>query len=237
MNKKILIIKNISREGPGLLEKILQNKWIGYDIIDLENGGIFPSPVGYAALVVLGGPDSANDENEKMRNELLRIKEALTNSIPYLGICLWLQTLVKAAGGSIIKNPLKEVGFRDPTWEYFSIDLTPDGMKDSLFSWLTDTKLNVFHLHGETVVLGENMTLLWSWKYCKNQIVRVWENAYGIQCHFELTEDMFNLWMDIDDDLQTIDKEIVRKDFWETREAYTQVWNTLFSNFLRIVWL
>jgi GMP synthase (glutamine-hydrolysing) len=234
MHKKILIIKNISREGPGLLEQILQNKWIGYDIIDLEWWDIFPSPVWYGALVVLGGPDSANDENMKITSELTRIQEALDIDMPYLGICLWLQTLVKAAGGTIVKSPLKEVGFRDPTWNYFSVELTSEGKEDPLFKNLTDTELNVFHLHGETVVLSENMTLLASWKYCKNQIVRVWKNAYWTQCHFELTEDMFEIWMRDDDDLQQVDKSIIQQDFIETRKNYVNVGNTLFGNFLTI---
>lgn len=234
MHKKILIIKNISREGPWLLEKILQNKWIEHDIIDLEAWDQFPSPIWYSALVVLGGPDSANDENKKITNEIVRIQEALHAKIPYLGICLWLQTLIKAAGGTITRSPIKEVGFRDPNWDYFSVKLTEEGRNDPLFTRLQDTELNVFHLHGETVVLTDAMTLLASWEFCRNQIVRIGENAYGTQCHFELTEDMFEIWMREDDDLQKVDKELVRKDFTETRGNYIKVGNMLFENFLTI---
>lgn len=38
---KILIVKNITREGPGLLEGILQIHKLSYDIIDLSRGEYF----------------------------------------------------------------------------------------------------------------------------------------------------------------------------------------------------
>jgi hypothetical protein len=37
-----------------------------------------------------------------------------------------------------------------------------------------------------------------------------------------------------DDDLQKVDKELVRKDFTETRGNYIKVGNMLFENFLTI---
>ena len=111
MPKKILIVKNITREGPGLLEELLREKGIKYKIIDLNKEESFPAPKNYSAVVVLGGPDSANDENEKILNELTRIREVVAERIPYLGICLGLQTLVKAMGGKVVRNSIKEIGF------------------------------------------------------------------------------------------------------------------------------
>ena len=110
MEKEILIIKNISREGPGLLEELLKKRRIGYTIIDLALGQNFPPVENFGAVVVLGGPDSANDNSRKMKIELARIREAIDANIPYLGICLGLQTLVKAAGGRIIKSRYEKLG-------------------------------------------------------------------------------------------------------------------------------
>jgi hypothetical protein len=62
----VLIVKNISREGPGLLERILVEAGLTATVVDLDKGESFPSPLGYKALVVLGGPDSANDTTDKM---------------------------------------------------------------------------------------------------------------------------------------------------------------------------
>ncbi len=233
MEKEILIVKNITREGPGLLEEELKERGIGYTVADLDQGQNFPPVKNYGAVIVLGGPDSANDENEKMENELARIREAIAANIPYLGICLGLQTLVKAVGGKVVKSPTKEVGFIDPGGNSFTVGLTDEGKQDPLFEGLDHT-FNVFHLHGETVELTDDMALLAIGKFCRNQIAKVGANAYGIQCHFELTPEMFEMWINEDPDLLQLDKEQLRANFEAIRDKYIQVGRQLFKNFLKI---
>ena len=233
MKKEILIVKNITREGPGLLEDLLNEFAIQYKVVDFSLGESFPSPVGYGAVVVLGGPDSANDENNKMHNEFARIRETIDAHIPYLGICLGLQTLVKAAGGKVVKNSVKEIGFRDPESNNFAVILTKEGKEDPLFKNLSST-LKVFHLHGETVEVTGDMKLLATGKFCHNQIIKVGQNAYGIQCHFELTPGMFEEWVNKDPDLLLLDKEKLHEDFNTIREEYTNTGKHLLRNFLHI---
>lgn len=233
MEKEILIVKNTTEEGPGLLEELLIERGIYYHMVDLQKGEPFPAVENYVAVVVLGGPDSANDENQKMAIELQRIREILAARIPYLGICLGLQTLVKAAGGMVIKSPVKEVGFRGPDGEYFTVELSPEGVHDRLFKGLGHS-LKVFHLHGETVDLKASMTLLGTGKFCRNQIVKVGDNAYGLQCHFELTEPMFESWISEDPDLLQLDSRALRADLQAIKAAYIQTGRQLFMNFLEI---
>lgn len=233
MKKEILIVKNVTHEGPGILENVLQEKGIAYKVVDLDQGQQFPSVENYGAVIILGGPDSANDENDKMRNELSRIKEVIAAEVPYLGICLGLQTLVKAAGGRVTKSPLREIGFIDPEGENFTVELTDDGKQDPLFKNLNHT-LKVFHLHGETVELTDSMVLLGKGKFCKNQIVRVGKNAYGIQCHFELTAEMFEHWLAIDPDLQQLDQGQLRFNYEKIKSDYHNVGEKLFKSFLTI---
>ena len=233
MKKELLIIKNITEEGPALLEELLIERGINYHIADLHQGDSFPEVNKYQAIVVLGGPDSANDQNEKMRQELARIREILQLDIPYLGICLGLQVLVKAAGGRVVKSPLKEVGFLGPDHDYFTVELTTEGRKDPLFEGL-NSSFKVFHLHGETVELTGQMTLLGTGTYCRNQIVKVGSNAYGIQCHFELTPEMFENWINEDADLLQLDKNTLRNNFQAIKTDYTHVGRQLFANFLKV---
>jgi len=103
MIKPILIIRNVPRENPGLIEILLKEHKLKYQIIDFESTTVIDKIENYSALVVLGGPDSANDLTPKMQNELTLIKSAIQLKIPYLGICLGLQTLVKAMGGTVEK--------------------------------------------------------------------------------------------------------------------------------------
>ncbi len=234
MKNEILIIKNITREGPGLLEPELKEKSIGYTIVELSKGQILPSFEDYKAVVVLGGPESANDKTDKIKNEIDFVSKVINANIPYLGICLGMQILVKAAGGKVVNCPVKEVGFTDPNGNNYSIELTDEGIKDPLFKDM-DKSFNVFHLHGETVELPDNMTRLAESKYCKNQIVKTGSNAYGIQCHFELTPEMLGIWIDEDPDLMQIDKNQLKTDFKAIQDKYAKTGQQLFRNFLSLV--
>ncbi|NTV93715.1 MAG: C26 family cysteine hydrolase domain-containing family, partial [Chlorobiaceae bacterium] len=105
MTRKVLIINNITHEVPGLLETLLCEHGIAWHSEDLSADGTFPDPREYSALVVLGGPQSANDETPSMQLQLRRIEAALHEEIPTLGICLGIQCLVKAGGGKVMKAP------------------------------------------------------------------------------------------------------------------------------------
>jgi GMP synthase-like glutamine amidotransferase len=84
MQKRLLIVKNVQREGAGLLETILKERQIDFDIADLDTGAEFPTPKNYQGIVVLGGPDSANAQTPKILKEIERVKEALQLQIPIL---------------------------------------------------------------------------------------------------------------------------------------------------------
>ena len=234
MTRKILIVKNMTQEGSGLLETLLCEHGIATHHEDLSAGGTFPDPRGYDALVVLGGPQSANDETPSMLLQLRRIEQALHEEIPLLGICLGIQCLVKAGGGKVVKSPVKEIGFIDPEGSPYRIDLTSAGKKDALFGGLGKS-FPVFQLHGETVELAPSgMELLATGKQCPIQAVRVGKNGYGLQCHFELTPAMFSEWCDIDSDLKRMDRHNLMEQFETIREEYHSTGLKLLHNFLRI---
>lgn len=233
---ELLIIQNITREGPGLLTNVLQAAGVPFDIVDLNKNEPLPNLNNYKALVVLGGPDSANDTTSKMATELAYIKQALDTGMPYLGICLGLQTLVKAAGGNVVPGTVKEIGFINPDGDQHTVTVTQEGKADPLLQNLPQD-LDVFQLHGETVELTPSMTLLATGKFCKNQIIRVADKAYGIQSHFELTTEMLAVWAAQDPDLTPIGNEALQSDFATIRQSYTTTGETLLRNFLNIAGL
>lgn len=235
MNKEILILKNIPREGPGIIEQVLKEYKLAYQIIDF-NLATRLSIEEYKSLIVLGGPDSANDLSAKMVSELALIRNAIMSDLPYLGICLGLQTFVKALDGVVLKSPVKEVGFRDPDNKFFRVNLTPEGRKDKLFNNLSDV-LPVFQLHGETVEFSRGMELLATGDHCRNQIVKYGKRAYGIQSHFELTEKMLLSWIAEDPDLQELDEDELISDFRSIESEYQKTGIQLFTNFLTLAGL
>lgn len=234
MSKNVLIVKNITREGPGLLEIILREQSIPYTTVDLSQGEALPAPQEYRAVVILGGPDSANDETLKMQAERSFVKQVLHQKIPYLGICLGLQIMVKVTGGAVCASPVKEIGFRDPhSYPFEVIMRTHVGEHDPLFAHLGEN-FRVFQLHGETVRLTSTMQQLAVGRLVKNQVIRIGDRAYGIQCHFELTPEMFAQWIQEDPDLLKLDRNILRLEFAAIKTDYSTVGRQLFQNFLHI---
>ena len=226
-------MKNISREGPGLLETVLEENEIGMDSVDLSIGEEWPDSGGYSAVFVFGGPASANDESPRMKEELRKVKAFCEVGIPYLGVCLGMQILVKASGGWVHSSTFKEIGWRDPDGNQFEVDLTTEGERDPLFREVR-SPLKVFQLHGETVRLGTDMALLGKGKYCENQVVRMGKNAYGVQGHIEMTPTMLDEWIDRDPDLQAVDAHALREDYRRVRREYEQQGNKILTNFLRV---
>lgn len=207
--KKVLIVKNITREGPGLLKKILANNGVNFEVIDLDVGDTLPDLATYDAIIVLGGPSSANSNIEKITQLIEVTKTALDSNIPYFGICLGMQILVKASGGNIVKSPSKEIGFKDQMGKYYEIVKEKD---DAILKNVSFPR-PIFHLHEETVELTKDMELITSGKWCKNQLVKVKENAYGIQGHLELTKEILENWISKDSDLKTFDQNALISDY------------------------
>jgi GMP synthase-like glutamine amidotransferase len=236
MDHEVLIIKNSTTEGPGLLAPILEAEHIGYQVTDLDKNESLPPVLDYKAFVVLGGPGSANDIDAKMTSELEYIRQIVSAGKPYLGICLGMQALVKACGGTVIRSPVKEVGFRGPDRRYFQVELTDMGKSDPIFHGL-EQRLNVFHLHGETVEPAPHLHILATGRYCHNQVLRIGQNAYGLQCHFELTPEMLEDWIFTDPDLLQLDPVSLRKDFMDLKESYAKTGNIILNNFLKIAGL
>jgi GMP synthase (glutamine-hydrolysing) len=235
--RKVLIVKNVSNEGPGLLATLLEELALAYEVVDLSKGENFPDATEYAALVVLGGTDSANDTSEKMQTELARVSQALDAGVPYLGICLGLQVAVKASGGEVIPS-VKEVGLSSPEGEPYSVSLTnlaltALGRKDPLFVGLRND-FRVFQLHGETVTTTGAMQLLATGEQVRNQIVKIRRNAYGIQSHFELTREMLQEWLGAHPDLENYNEEQVMAEFEQIEEVYTITGLSLLRNWLHL---
>ena len=98
MRNTVLIVKNITHEGPGLLETALVGRGIASVSINLAAGELFADPRQFGAVVVLGGPQSANDQTSSMQLQLRQVEQLLHEEIPYLGVCLGMQIVVKAGG-------------------------------------------------------------------------------------------------------------------------------------------
>ena len=196
---RVLVLQHVESEGLGIIEKALRQKGIGVDFIKIFRDERIPGNANVCdGLIVLGGPMGVYEEDiyPFIKDEITLIKNAIRDDAPILGICLGAQMLAKAAGADVYKGKKKEIG-------WYKIKLSDEGNRDSLFIGLPD-EFTVFQWHGDTFDLGTDLKsvpskcLAFS-ELFPNQIIKVGKNAYGLQFHLEVTEDMIKNWIDVND--------------------------------------
>ena len=139
-----LVLRHEKFEGLGYFAEALRACGVSFSYHDL--GASLP-PDKHDALVIMGGPMSANDPLPGLAAELSLIEQGLKDRIPMLGICLGSQLLAKALGARVYPNAELEIG-----WE--PVHLTDAGRADRLFQGIA-SPTTFFHWHGETFDLPE----------------------------------------------------------------------------------
>ena len=185
----VLIVKHVGVEGPGSIGTHLQQQGIPYRILNLEANGPFPKLDNLTHVILLGGPMNVYEEERYpfLVQEDLFIKEAIQRGKRILGICLGAQLIAKALAAKVRRAPVKEIGWYD-------LSLTEEGRKDPIFSRLPET-FSAFQWHGDTFDLPKAAKLIATSDPVSNQAFRYGENAYGLQFHLEVTEEMIEDWM------------------------------------------
>ena len=186
--KPIAIFRHASQEGPGYLAEFLDERKIPWQLIAIDAGDAVPSGIdAFAGLVFMGGPMSVNDDLPWIPPVLALIRDAVAGDIPVLGHCLGGQLISRALGGTVSRNPVKEIGWGEVT--------VADN--DSARSWFGEVRhFNAFHWHGETFSLPRDATHLLSSAYCANQAWAIGKHL-ALQCHVEMTDAMIVSWCEI----------------------------------------
>jgi len=186
--KPIAIFRHAPQEGPGYLAEFLDEQKIPWQLIAIDAGAAVPSGVdAFAGLVFMGGPMSVNDDLPWIPPVLALIRDAVAGDIPVLGHCLGGQLISRALGGTVSRNPVKEIGWGEVT--------VADN--DSARSWFGAARhFNAFHWHGETFSLPRDATHLLSSAYCANQAWAIGKHL-ALQCHVEMTDAMIVSWCEI----------------------------------------
>jgi GMP synthase (glutamine-hydrolysing) len=185
---KILTFQHVPWETPGLILDAVEAA--GHTMEILHPADRPRATAAYdssAALVVMGGPMSANDDLDYLREEMRLMERALADSKPILGVCLGAQLLAKTLGARVYPNRVKEIGWG-------TVALTPAADADPLFHGLPGV-IEALHWHGETFDLPPGAQLLASSGVCFNQAFRAGERAWGLQFHIEATPDMIHNWL------------------------------------------
>lgn len=182
---EFLVIQNTRIEGIGTLGELLKADGFGIKTILAKNEKI--PEVKQDAIIILGAPESANDDLPYLKQEMDLIQDSVKKEIPVLGICLGSQLIAKAFGARVYKGPKKEIGF----YEDVEFD---NRTRSNLFNGINGPSL-VFHWHGDTFDLPEGAIRLAHSKDYQNQAIKI-GSAVGIQFHLEVDEPTIKLWLE-----------------------------------------
>lgn len=178
--KPILVIQNAAAEGAGLLATLLHAR--GRPVENHLGWELPPSlrPEDYAALVVLGGAQSAYDTDTYpfLEREIDLCQEFVEAGKAVLGFCLGAQLLALALGGTVQAGAQKELGWAE-------ITLSGEGRADPMLAGLP-AAFPVFHFHGDFFPPPPGCANLAASALTACQLFRAAPGVYGFQYHAEI---------------------------------------------------
>ncbi len=185
--RPVAIFRHAPTEGPGYFAILLEQHGIPWQLTAIDEGDAVPvSAAEYSGLCFMGGPMSVNDALPWIEPVCALIRDAVARNIPVIGHCLGGQLMSKALGGTIHRNPLKEIG-----WSQVS----PQS-NDTAQRWLGDqaeATATVFQWHGETFSLPPGASLVLANASCPHQAFALGPHL-AMQCHIEMTPEMIATW-------------------------------------------
>ena len=231
---KILVFQHVPYEPLGTLDPLL--KASGFRIRYVNFGRdpeLRPSLEKYAAIIVLGGPMNADQirSHPNLKTEVDILREAVANDMSVLGICLGAQLLAKALGGSVDRNPRREIGWHD-------VELTSDGVEDPVLSTFAPVQ-RVFQWHEDGITLPEQTVHLARSPISEVQAFRYGEHAYGFQFHLEVSRSLIERWLTvpenqsvIEDEGRRLDADAIRAESEHSIEALEALSRRTFSRWI-----
>lgn len=218
----VLLVQNTKIEGSGYLGDLLKKD--GFDIHSVQAKHEKLPEKENSLVVILGAPESANEDLLYLQEEQNLIRRSVEKNIPVLGICLGSQLIAKTFGGKVYRGPKKEIGFFN--------DLISEP-NSRLFSGF-ENPFTVFHWHGDTFDLPKGAIRLAHSEIYQNQAFQ-YQSAIGLQFHLEVNEEMVNLWLDRTEDklqkISYIDTEKIRSDIDENISIVKTNMRNFYNNF------
>lgn len=187
--RPILMVLHQEHSTPGRVGRLLAERGYPLDLRRPRYGDPLPKTLaGHAGAVIFGGPMSANDNDDFVRQEIDWIGVALKEEKPFLGLCLGAQMLARHLGARVYAHAggKAEIG-------YYPLKPTTEGlaMADGLgVAWPG----HVYHWHREGFDCPPCSATLATGDDFPTQAIRSGPAAYGLQFHPEVTHAMICRW-------------------------------------------
>jgi GMP synthase (glutamine-hydrolysing) len=197
----VLVLQHIACEPPGVFEDVLRDRGADLHPVELDEGELLPDWRAFDAVVAMGGPMSANDDEALpwLTAEKQLIAEAVQADKPFWGVCLGVQLLAASLGARVYPGAMPEVGI-------LPVALTLDGLTDPVFAGLPHEVLTL-QWHGDTFDLPHGAVRLAGSPAYPNQAFRV-RRAYGVQFHLEVSAEMAREWAEVPEYVTSLERTL-----------------------------
>jgi GMP synthase (glutamine-hydrolysing) len=185
----VLIILHQEHSTPGRVGRLLKERGHSLDIRRPRYGDALPETLAnHAGAIIFGGPMSANDAEDFVKQEIDWIDVPLREGKPYLGLCLGAQMLAKHLGAPVWTHPggRAEIG-------YYPLIPTEDG-RALEEAWGVQWPSHVYHWHREGFDCPSGARTLATGDDFPTQAISVGSAAFGLQFHPEVTHAMICRW-------------------------------------------
>lgn len=217
-----LVIENDPTDDIRRLGDWLTSAGLELSVVRPHAGEPLPETLdGYAALIVMGGEQSAYDTEVSWfpRLESL-LRKAVRYRVPTLAVCLGGQLLAQALGGSVESS---EQGLEIGAKLVAKRDIAAE---DPLFGPIPFAPDVIQYHSDEIAALPAGAVLLAASTHYPHQAFRVGDRAWGIQFHIETDTDMFAAWVE---GFESAEELVAAVD--ERQEDVREVWQPFAARF------
>jgi GMP synthase (glutamine-hydrolysing) len=188
---RFLVIQHAACEPPGAYEEEMLARGIAFERVQADQHQALPEWRGFDAIVAMGGPMGANDDEMLpwLTHEKQQIAEAVTDGLPFWGVCLGAQLLAASLGARVYRGARPEIGI------YRDIELTRAARRDPVFA-AAPSSITTLQWHADTFDLPDGAVLLASSPAFARQAF-VWRRAYALQFHLEVSAELAASWLAI----------------------------------------
>jgi len=178
--KRIHILQHVPFETPGHIPGWAEAHSHALSFSRLYQVPHFPHQDEFDALIILGGPMGVGDSRQYpwLTGEKRFVESTAAQGKPVLGICLGAQVLAETLGGSVKRNPFKEIG-------WFEIRLAPGARNLSSLDSFPDA-FTTLHWHGDTFEIPPGSVRIGESDATSNQGFAS-GRMIGLQFHMEIT--------------------------------------------------
>lgn len=229
----VLVVQHEDECPPALFGDWLTDMGCALEISRPYAGDDLPGLTSYDGVLVLGGPQQAEDDTVAWFGPLKHgLREAHEAGVPTLGICLGHQLIASALGGRVEPNPRgQQLGLLPVGW-------TAAAAADDLTAAVASFRRGV-HWNDDVVTrLPEGATVLAETPAGELQAARFGARTWGVQLHPEVDEAVLRPWAESDLEahrLRGVDQDTLLRSVAEAAGELTAAWRPLATAWAEIV--